>query len=375
MNWPAHYNHVFACLKGLRRNETSWTAFCPAHEDNRPGGNPSLSIGIGDRGQLMLTCHSPSHCTAKSIVDAMGLKFDDLFPDNARSRGMEAPAYEGEKKEFVCAYDYVDEVGKLLFQVCRFKTPSGKTFVQRIPNPDFDRSRMPGKDNREWVYSVGECRRVLYRLPKLLESMKRYPDATIFIHEGEKAVDFAWQFNLISTCCSGGAGKWLPECSEVLRGRSVVVLVDDDPPHGPMGRVAGQDHARDVCHSLFGVAADLKQIRFTHNHDRSDFFDWATSLGGVQEKKKVQDELRSLMYKQPYWIPSWVDLPPAMKKLVPMFFEMTHQGTESISGYELIGRLRIACANLESQVASGGSVSQDAIRAAAILLLGAGDGT
>src|SRR5262245_61182843 len=50
-------------------------ARCPAHEDR----NPSLSIGVGDDGRVLLHCWAG--CTVQAILGALGLELRDLFPD------------------------------------------------------------------------------------------------------------------------------------------------------------------------------------------------------------------------------------------------------------------------------------------------------
>jgi hypothetical protein len=54
-----------------------WTALCPAHEDR----TPSLSIGTGKAGEVLLKCFSRD-CTAQLIAAAVGVELRDLFPDN-----------------------------------------------------------------------------------------------------------------------------------------------------------------------------------------------------------------------------------------------------------------------------------------------------
>src|SRR5262245_40831680 len=73
--------------------------------------------------------------------------------------------------KIIATYDYTDEQGELLYQVCRLEP---KSFRQRRPD---------GKGG--WIWSVKDCRSALYRLPELL----KYPDATVFVCEGEKDAD------------------------------------------------------------------------------------------------------------------------------------------------------------------------------------------
>jgi hypothetical protein len=48
---PALQN-VLAHLKGVRTSTRGWKACCPAHADRQP----SLSIGLGEQGQVLLKC-------------------------------------------------------------------------------------------------------------------------------------------------------------------------------------------------------------------------------------------------------------------------------------------------------------------------------
>ena len=45
-------DHVLAQLKGVRTSLHGWKACCPAHADREP----SLSIGLGEQGQVLLKC-------------------------------------------------------------------------------------------------------------------------------------------------------------------------------------------------------------------------------------------------------------------------------------------------------------------------------
>jgi hypothetical protein len=126
----------------------------------------------------------------------------------------------------------VDEAGTLLFQVLR---TADKHFSQRVP----DSSRKSG-----YQWRLGDTRRVLYRLPKIIEAVQG--GEPVFIAEGEKDVQALEGAGVTATCNSGGAGKWRPEYSEVLRDAIVTVIADKDK--------TGQAHARQVAASLDGIA-------------------------------------------------------------------------------------------------------------------------
>src|SRR5579859_1036752 len=69
-------DNVLAHLKGVRTSLRGWKACCPAHADREP----SLSIGLGEQGQVLLKCFAG--CSLERITEAMGLTLTDLFPDS-----------------------------------------------------------------------------------------------------------------------------------------------------------------------------------------------------------------------------------------------------------------------------------------------------
>ena len=54
-----------------------WQARCPAHEDQ----NPSLAIKECDDGTVLVHCFGG--CGARSVLNAIGMSFEDLFPGNS----------------------------------------------------------------------------------------------------------------------------------------------------------------------------------------------------------------------------------------------------------------------------------------------------
>lgn len=139
-------------------------------------------------------------------------------------------------KTIVATYDYTDEAGELLFQVVRY-TPKG--FRQRRPD-----------GNGGWIWSLGETSRVLYRLPDVVEAVAL--ERTIFVAEGEKAVDVLVGLGVPATGSLGGAGKWRDQYSQHLAGADVVILPDNDE--------AGEQHLRAVAELLAGVASRVRVL-------------------------------------------------------------------------------------------------------------------
>lgn len=224
--------NVVAALErlGSRRIGNDWT--CPVHEDEKP----SLSVGEGADRRVLLKCQRG--CSTEAVVAALGLQMADLFENRGR-RGMDEPTH---------VYDYVDERGNLLFQVCRFP---GKKFRQRRPGPS-------GK----WTWNLDGVRRVLYRLADLVSR----PGETVFVVEGEKDVDRLRELELFATTNPMGAGKWRDEYKESLRDRDVAIIPDSDE--------AGKKHAQDVALSLHGVARTVKILELQGLDEKGDVSDW-----------------------------------------------------------------------------------------------------
>jgi hypothetical protein len=61
-----------------KRLGTNWLAKCPVHDDRKP----SLSVGVGEDGRVLLCCFAG--CSARQIVEALGLTMSELFADSGR---------------------------------------------------------------------------------------------------------------------------------------------------------------------------------------------------------------------------------------------------------------------------------------------------
>jgi hypothetical protein len=239
-----------------------WSARCPAHDDE----HASLTVAYGAEGRVLVRCHAG--CSVDAIVAAIGLTVADLFPRNGHHC---ARVPRETSRTIVATYDYVDERGELLFQVCRFDP---KHFSQRRPRrPDDDVAALRKRGVRvdtDWVWSLNGVRRVLYRLPALLSAD---PATTVHVVEGERDVHALEALGLLATTNPGGAGKWQPEYTEILRARHVVILPDNDEP--------GRKHADHVRRMLDCVAATVRVVNLPGLPDKGDVSDWA-SAGGTR---------------------------------------------------------------------------------------------
>lgn len=222
---------VLPKLQGVRKSGGSFMAICPAHEDSRA----SLSLTTGKEHPVVFTCHAG--CERDDILTAMGLTWENVSKPRENSDTGRTDAWTPYGSA-LAVYPYHDEKGTLLFEVLR---APGKRFLQRRPDSEAKSG---------WTYRLGDTRRVLFHLPKLLEDLGNGYD--VWIAEGEKDVLALEAHGCTATCNSGGAGKWRDEYSEVLRDAVVHIVADRDD--------AGQKHARQVFASLKGVAACVEIV-------------------------------------------------------------------------------------------------------------------
>lgn len=236
-------------LEGIRRSGEGYVAKCPAHDD----GKASLSVGHGKDQPVVLHCFAG--CDRDAVLAAVDLTWSDLCNprDERRDTGEWTP-----RGEAIAVYDYVDEQGTLLFQVCR---TADKQFPQRRP----DSSKPKG-----WSWKLGDVRRVPYRLPRLLEAMD--DGARVWIVEGEKDVQSLERKGEVATCCPGGAGKWRDEFNGFFVDCDVTIVADRDGP--------GEKHARAVASALSGVASRVRIVEATNGKDATDHL----SAGGTLDE-------------------------------------------------------------------------------------------
>jgi hypothetical protein len=107
----------------------------------------------------------------------------------------------------------------------------------------------------------------------------------IFVVEGEKDAENLRKIGFVATTNAGGSGKWESSYSESLRGRSVVIVGDNDEP--------GRKHVEQVTAALHGVAKrvrviDIVQLWPECPH-KGDVSDWLAS-GGTADKLKAAVE-------------------------------------------------------------------------------------
>ena len=231
--------------KKPRGNDKGWTALCPAHNDN----NPSLSIGTGNDGRVLVHCHTGCHTS--DILGALDLGVTDLFdgPTTGTRRSVEDARYR-----------YEDQNGHHLYDVIRYWP---KDFRQQAANG---------------AWTTRGITKVPYRLPRIVHATRQ--GATIYVVEGEKDVHAIERTGHVATTNPGGAGKWRTDYNQWFTGADVIVVADRDTQ---------RLHALEVANHLEPVATTVQVMQPALGKDVSDHL--AAGLG--------LDELHELGHQAP----------------------------------------------------------------------------
>jgi putative DNA primase/helicase len=160
------------------------------------------------------------------------------------------------KSHVVARYDYRDEQGTLLYQVERLEP---KRFRQRRPD-----------GNGGWIWKLDDVRRVVYRWPELL----KFPDATVFVCEGEKDADRVASLGHCATTVA--CGKWTDECVKALAGHDCVVLADNDE--------TGHKKAYEAATALHRTAKTIRVVCLPDLPEKGDVRDWLDADARNAEK-------------------------------------------------------------------------------------------
>lgn len=246
---------VLSRLSGVEKIARGWRALCPVHPDH----TPSLEVANGDNGGAVLLCRAG--CDTGDVLRALGLGWTDIGPPGAAATNGHGAGHGRvvpiTRDSFVATYVYVDEHGAPLFRVCRKRLTTGKKeFPQQHPDPD-----RPG----EWKWGRGDARRVLYRLPELIEGVAL--GKVVYVVEGEKDAERLASLGYVATTAPEGAGKWRPEYGAHLADADVVILPDNDD--------AGRNHAEDVARSAeMAGAARVRVVTLPGLPEKGDVSDW-----------------------------------------------------------------------------------------------------
>jgi P4 family phage/plasmid primase-like protien len=200
-------------------------------------------------------------------------------------------------------YEYQDRDGQVVFQILR--SPGKRFLVRRRCSGAWAWSLKGGvyiQRGADWFWEtvaapdlleapagkkiLAECRLVPYHLPEVIAA------AEVWVLEGEKDTDNLRDLGFAATTNPFGAGKWKGEFDQYFRGKTVVVIPDNDE--------VGRKHARHVAESLRRAGATVKMIELPGLPEKGDASDW---LAQRTDKTKAAEELRKIAENTPVYGP------------------------------------------------------------------------
>lgn len=310
---------VLTRLDGVKKTGSGHTARCPAHDDEKA----SLSIGSGNDGRILLTCHAG--CSFDSICDAIGAHPSELFPGSAptprRVPTRKAPSFQsiheaiGASTRSLVAnggklagqWQYHDENGAIVGVAVRVDMPDGGKEIRPLALVD-----------GAWSCKAMPAPRPVYRLRELMNAESR---ELLVITEGEKCADAVASIGLVATTSAGGANAARQSDWKIaVSFNEIWVLADNDP--------AGLKYANDVEASIrrHDPGAAVKVFTLPGVGVGGDVVDWLGQQGDASEPAGIRNELRRLADASSVapaedepagWVPFPVDvLPMVARKFV-----------------------------------------------------------
>jgi hypothetical protein len=228
-------DRVLEKLSGVAASNGQFVALCPSHDDQ----DPSLSIKEGDDGRVLLNCFAG--CSAKLVVERMGLTMADLFAQrdsadrggggsdplgkrgyvHTRSEGCTLAAYADAKR---LPRDFLEGLG-----IGEIPNYNGHAAV-RFPYLSAEGEEVCVRfrislDGDPKIKTRRGDKHTLYGLWRLGEARER---GSAVVSEGESDVQTLWLHNFPALGVPG-ASSWRSEWSEHLDGiDKVYVVVEPD---------------------------------------------------------------------------------------------------------------------------------------------------
>jgi len=241
---------------------------CPAHPDR----TPSLSLAIGDQGQVLIYCHAG--CRTEDVLRALRISFVQLRrppqrspAEHVRSRQVRVafpplaasgPGGPGPRGLHGLRLESLHEYGDHVLE--RWRHPASGAKELFWSTVDDHGVLIPGLRDRD-----GAKVRIA-DLPLYLEKdirMAVAADEPIVVVESESSVDALVTAGVTATTWAGGAARPnLTRLAEVLTGARVLLVPDHDP--------AGLACARWIWVALAPVAARLESSLPAPGEDARD---------------------------------------------------------------------------------------------------------
>jgi len=260
---------------------------CPTGNHSNGDVKPSLSVDYR-AGKVVLYCHLG--CETRDIMDALDLKWDDMF-DEALTRP--EPQY----------FKYTSREGEVLYAKLKYFP---KRFSIKHPN------------GNGWEDGIPQgTPRVLYNLPATLQAAGNHE--TIYLVEGEKDANRLIEMGYTATSNFEGAGvgkpKWHQDYTDSLAGASQVIIIADRDD-------AGVAHAKGIAELIknsVGTVRILQSATTGIGDDVSDHLDSGLSLDELVPLRDENEITRK--YTAVNWMIAFKQQPEDVEWLVPDFIE------------------------------------------------------
>lgn len=278
------YEEVLSKLSGVvRLGDDKAKALCPCHDDH----DPSLQVGIGSDGKVLLKCMA---CDASftDIIHTIGLtksrvdRTNDAKPKSKAKSKSNRTHYPSAMMaisildnqgigERAGEWTYRDAGGNAVVVVVRYNTtPHDKQF------------RPISFDGVGWYIGAPDGLRLPYRLDELLT------DQTVYIHEGEKAADAGWSIGLPSSTSMNGSQS--PEKTDwaFTNGKNVVIFADNDEP--------GREYAAKVAKLCRDAGAlTVKIVNLPDLPPKGDIVEWIEAHSDACEPEVMKAEIERMV--------------------------------------------------------------------------------
>jgi RecA-family ATPase len=205
---------------------------------------------------LLVHCHNGGD----ALAEKARFRRDGLLPPfepQRRSENDNADAWR-----CTGTYDFRDEAGTLLYRTRRHE--------HRAKPKRFTAERPDGAGG--WTTSMGDVRRVLYRLPELLAADPAEP---VYLTEGERKADKLVSWGFTATAFAFGAKSWRKEYAQALSARTVIILPDND--------ANGQDMARRASDDITTAGGAAHIVELPGLPPKGDIIDWAGTAAELRE--------------------------------------------------------------------------------------------
>jgi len=120
-----------------------------------------------------------------------------------------------------------------------------------------------------------------------LSDLLKYPDACVFVCEGEKDADRVASLDHCATTVA--CGDWTDDCVNALAGRDVLILEDNDE--------AGRKKATKAATALHGQAKTVRIVRLPGLPEKGDVSDW------LDADPHNAGKLGDVCFDAPLWTP------------------------------------------------------------------------